>query len=86
MESLFLFLTIALALAVLALLHELRMMTRARTRLMLENQQLYSSNNRLSWDNSMLEMERKCMAAEYGIKILPWRAPAEVARRIDHAH
>lgn len=73
------------ALALLLCLHELRMATRARRRLMTENMQLHSTNNRLSWDNSMLLIERKCLATEYGIKLLPWRAPKEVARRTGHA-
>lgn len=74
------------ALALLLCLHELRMATRDRRRLLMENMQLHSTNNRLSWDNSMLMIERKCVAMEYGIKLLPWRAPKEVARRPSHAN
>jgi len=90
MESnLTIYLTLALALAAMALLlalHELRMMIRDRRRLLQENQQLHLANNRLNWGNSMLLIERKCVAMEYGIKMLPWRAPAnEVARRNSHA-
>lgn len=73
------------ALALLLCLHELRMATRDRRRLLMENMQLHSTNNRLSWDNSMLLIERKCLATEYGIKLLPWRTPKEVARRTSHA-
>lgn len=74
------------ALALLLCLHELRMATRDRRRLLMANMQLHSTNNRLSWDNSMLMIERKCLAPEYGIKLLPWRAPKEVERRSRHAH
>lgn len=73
------------AAALLLCLHELRMAARERRRLMTENMQLHSTNNRLSWNNSMLLIERKCMATEYGIKLLPWRPPREVARRPSHA-
>jgi cell division protein FtsL len=87
--SLTIYLTVALALAAMALLlalHEMRMGARERRRLLQENMALHQTNNRLSWDNSMLLIERKCVAMEYGIKMLPWRASAEVARRTSHAH
>lgn len=82
-------LTIALVMTGLALviaIHELRMAARERKRLLQENFQLHHANNRLSWDNSMLMIERKCVAMEYGITLLPWRAPNEVARRTRNAH
>jgi len=83
------YLSIALIVAALALVlvvDEMRCTRREKLRLQLENIQLHKTNNSLSWDNSMLLMERKCVSMEYGIKMLPWRAPAEVARRTNHAH
>lgn len=90
MPTLMIYLTLAVIVAVIVtalVVHELRMMRRERMRLLAENLALHQTNNRLSWDNSMLLIERKCLAMEYGIKMLPWRAPAsEVARRNSHAH
>lgn len=86
--TIYLTLAVVVAMIVIALIvHELRMMRRERARLLAENMHLHQSNNRLSWDNSMLLIERKCLAMEHDIKLLPWRAPAnEVARRKIHAH
>lgn len=42
--------------------------------------QLHQQNNRLSWDNEMLHAEIKCIAIEYNIKSLPFRA----CRRFRH--
>lgn len=68
------YLSIALIVAALALvlvIDEMRCTRREKLRLQLENIQLHKTNNRLSWDNSMLMMERKCLSMEHGIKLLP---------------
>lgn len=48
---------------------------------MIENLQLHRQNNRLSWDNEILQAELKHISIEYKIPSLPLGAPS---RRNNH--